>query len=70
MKALAERILKHPLKVIKCFHMPKLLAVKKKIIEMQQRGDSSGQNESRSFQLRSLSFQHSELGEKALKSSA
>ena len=31
---------------------------------------SSGQNESRSFQLRSLSFQHSELGEKALKSSA
>ena len=30
MKALAERILKHPLKVIKCFHMPKLLAVEKK----------------------------------------
>ena len=29
MKALAERILKHPLKVIKCFHMPKLLAVEK-----------------------------------------
>ena len=32
MKALAERILKHPLKVIKCFHMPKLLAVEKKKI--------------------------------------
>ena len=31
MKALAERILKHPLKVIKCFHMPKLLAVEKNI---------------------------------------
>ena len=29
MKALAERILKHPLKVIKCFHMPKLLAAEK-----------------------------------------
>ena len=29
MKALTERILKHPLKVIKCFHMPKLLAVEK-----------------------------------------
>ena len=29
MKALAERILNHPLKVVKCFHMPKLLAVEK-----------------------------------------
>ena len=31
MKVPAEKILKHPLKVIKCFHMPKLLAVEKKI---------------------------------------
>ena len=165
MKALAERILNHPLKVVKCFHMPKLLAVEKKYFFLESsrrrfflnaiiqpvgrtssRGNtacrfvcsgfargyifcmeikssvdqcvwmlisglepakitlwasanapssqarvtsqkslrsmrcnkeatvlayySSGQNESRSFQLRSLSFQHSELGEKALKSSA
>ena len=49
MKALAERILNHPLKVVKCFHMPKLLAVEKNIFFWNRPGGdfSSMQSSSR-----------------------